>query len=118
MDDPLLRGFSAKEKSYLRKQGRDDDLKWIEAIEQAILGKNIIIEKFIRVACTASGTTLASRRLDIYFNVIFNIIGLASGLAVTPAYIAFKDLIAALLESKDDASAPPDDVKNDVEINI
>ena len=100
-------GFSAQEKNYLRKQKRDDDLRWIEAIEKAILGKNITIDKFIRVACTASGTTLASRRLDIYFNVLFNVIGLASGLAVSPTYMAFKDLLAALLESKDDASALP-----------
>ena len=107
VENRLLHGFSEKEKGYLRKQNRTDDLTLIAAIEQAILSKNITIEKFIRVACTASGTTLASRRLDIYFNVLFNVIGLASGLAVSPTYTAFKDLIAALLETKDDASALP-----------
>ncbi|WP_428663039.1 CHAT domain-containing protein [Runella sp.] len=100
-------GFSANEKNFLRKQKRDKDLELIEEIEIAMRDKSITINKFIRVACPASGTTLASRRLDTYFNVIFNVIGLASGLAATPVYIAFKDLLAALIESKDDASALP-----------
>lgn len=107
LNDPIKRGFSAKEKNYLSRLQRNDDLKWIEAIENAIIGKNITIEKFIRVACTASGTTLASRRLDIYFNVIFNVIGLASAQATNPLYVGFKDLLAALIESKDDASVLP-----------
>lgn len=100
-------GFSAKEKNYLRKQGQTDDIDCIDKIEKAILRKDITIEKFVRVACTASGTTLASGRLDIYFNVIFNLIGLAAGSAANPAYMAFKDLIAALLESRNDTSALP-----------
>lgn len=106
-NSPVQRGFSAKEKNYLRKYKRDNDLQLIEDIEKAILGKDIKIDKYIRVACTASGTTLASKRLDIYFNVIFNVIGLATGQSANPIYIAFKDLIAALIESKDDASALP-----------
>ena len=107
VDDPALRGFSPKEKNYLSRLKRNDDLAVIEEIDKAIVGKNITIEKFIRVACTASGTTLASRRLDIYFNVIFNLIGLATAQATNPVYIAFKDLVAALIESKGDASVLP-----------
>ncbi|MCY7352167.1 MAG: CHAT domain-containing protein [Cytophagaceae bacterium] len=107
LEEPRQRGFSANEKNYLRKLKRNEDLQWIEKIENAILSKNITIEKFIRVACTASGTTLASRRLDIYFNVLFNVIGLALAQAANPLYVAFKDLIAALIESKDDADVLP-----------
>lgn len=107
VDSTVQRGFSANEKNYLRKQDRTADLEHIEAIEKAIQGKKIVIDKFIRVACTASGTTLASRRLDIYFNVIFNVIGLATAQAANPLYVAFKDLIAALIKSKDNASVLP-----------
>jgi len=107
VDDPALRGFSAKEKNYLSRQKKQDELDLIEEIDRAIVGKTIVIEKFIRVACTASGTTLASRRLDIYFNVIFNLIGLATAQAANPAYIAFKELLSALIESKSDASVLP-----------
>ncbi|WP_420150850.1 DUF7379 domain-containing protein [Spirosoma sp.] len=107
VEDPTLRGFSAKEKNYLSRQKRQDELNLIEEIDKAIVGKTITIEKFIRVACTASGTTLASSRLDIYFNVIFNLIGLATAQAANPAYMAFKELVTALIESKSDASVLP-----------
>lgn len=107
VDDPALRGFSAKEKNYLSRQKKQPELDLIEEIDKAIVGKTIVIEKFIRVACTASGTTLASRRLDIYFNVLFNLIGLATAQAANPAYMAFKELVSALIESKGDASVLP-----------
>lgn len=106
-DEPTKRGFSEKEKNYLRKHKRTDDLNLIEEIENAILGKDVTINKFVRVACTASGTSLASKRLNIYFNVLFNVIGLATGQSTNPIYAAFKDLIVALIESKDDASVLP-----------
>jgi hypothetical protein len=35
-----------------------------------------VIERFVRVACPARGTTLADRRLDRYFSVITNLAGL------------------------------------------
>lgn len=101
------RGFSAQEKNYLRRHDRDNDLARIDDIEKALREKSIRIEKFIRVACTASGTTLASRRLDVYFNVLFNVVGVALAQATNPVYVAFKDLVAALIDSKDDASVLP-----------
>jgi CHAT domain-containing protein/pimeloyl-ACP methyl ester carboxylesterase len=105
--NPAKRGFSANEKNFLQKQNRTDDLQRIEAIEAVMLGKNITIGKFIRVAATASGTTLLSHRLDIYFNVIANVIGLASGLGVNPAFGIIKDLIATALKDRNDVSVLP-----------
>ena len=113
IDEPTKRGFSAKERTYLEKHKHDKidleftDLQTMDEIEKVIIGKDITIDKFIRVACTASGTTLASRRLNIYFNVIFNLVGLATAQTANPIYMAFKELIAALIESKDDASVLP-----------
>jgi CHAT domain-containing protein len=101
------RGFSDKEKNYLRKHKRFDDLKIIDEIEKTIIGKDITVDRFIRVACTASGTTLASRRLDIYLSVLVNLFGLSIGQTDNPAFQAFRELIAALIETKDDASVLP-----------
>jgi hypothetical protein len=105
--DPQQRGFSANEKEYLRKQGRTSDLAQIEAIENAMVGKTITIDRFIRVASTASGTTLLSQRLDTYFNVLVNVLGLATGLGANPIYGAAKDLIAAVLADRNDATLLP-----------
>ncbi|ADB36653.1 CHAT domain-containing protein [Spirosoma linguale] len=103
LSDTSKRGFSLNEKNYLRRQNRDNDLRLIEEIDAAISNKNITIAKFIRVASTASGTTLLSHRLDTFFNVIANVIGLA----ILPAFGLVRDLIATVLESRQDVSILP-----------
>jgi transcription initiation factor IIF auxiliary subunit len=101
------KGFSADERNYLRRNGRDEDIAMIEKIDKAVLSKNITVEKFIRVACPASGTTLASKRLDYLFNIILSLIAPAVGATAAPAYLAIKDLIVGILETKNDTKTLP-----------
>ncbi len=100
-------GFSEAEIEFLNKEGRVDDIKNIRAIRNEFSKKNISIQKFIRVACPASGTTLASNRLDHFFNITFNLLGLAIGGVVNPVYNAFKSLVASVVSSKNDVSVLP-----------
>ena len=100
-------GFSDVEIEFLNKEGRTDDIKNIKAIRNEFRKKNISVQKFIRVACPASGTTLASKRLDHFFNVIFNLLGLAIGGTVNPVYVAFKNLMACVVSSKNDINVLP-----------
>ncbi|MDQ3845903.1 MAG: hypothetical protein M3342_18115, partial [Bacteroidota bacterium] len=105
--DGKVRGFDEAEKKYLEKAKRPDEVKEINALEEKFAGKNISVKKFIRVACPASGTILASKRLDNFFNITANLIGYGTGIGANPVYAAFKNLIAAVLESKSDASVLP-----------
>ncbi|HZI53842.1 MAG TPA: CHAT domain-containing protein, partial [Chitinophagaceae bacterium] len=100
-------GFSDIEIEFLNKEGRTDDIKYIKAITNEFKKKTISIQKFIRVACPASGTTLASKRLDHFFNVTFNLLGLAIGGTVNPVYNAFKNLIASVVSARNDVSVLP-----------
>lgn len=100
-------GFGSHEILYLEKVKRIDDLKMISDIEQAIQNKNIKVRKLIRVACPAQGTTLASKRLNTFFNITFNLVGVAAGASFNPVYVAFKDLIIAAIETKDDPEILP-----------
>ncbi len=100
-------GFTGDEIKFLKKSGRTEDIKKIESIEQALKGKNITIQQFIRVACPAGGSILASKRLDNFFNVVFNIIGTGTGWNGNPLYIAFKNLVAAVIDCKNDADMLP-----------
>lgn len=100
-------GFSGTELDYLQKHDRTDDIKIIREIEKIVSRKKITVSKFVRVACPASGTTLASSRLDFIFNMIFNLVGLIPGLMGNAAYIAFKNLLAAVVDTKDDVSVLP-----------
>ena len=107
IDNENAAGFSDTEINYLKKENRTDDIKNISAINDAIKNKNIIVQKFIRVACPANGTTLASERMDHFFNISFNLIGLATGAITNPIYIAFKNLLTAVIDSKDDIEILP-----------
>lgn len=100
-------GFSEMEINYLKKCGREEDVRNIELITQIVRSKNITVQKFIRVACPASGTSLASERLDYFFNIMINVLGLAIGSVANPIYRAFKDLVAAVVDCKDDLTVLP-----------
>lgn len=101
------RGFDSNEIGYLEKNGATDEVKRIRDIQKLLETKRITVRKFVRVACPTAGTTLASDRLERFFNITLNLIGLGTGLAANPIYGAFKDLVAAILETKDDVTVLP-----------
>ena len=107
VDNENNAGFSEDEINFLKKENRDDDIKNIKAISDVFKTKNIAVQKFIRVACPASGTTLASDRLDHFFNIAFNLIGIAVAGPANPVYGAFKNLIASVVDCKEDVTVLP-----------
>jgi CHAT domain-containing protein len=97
--DEGTNGFSDDEIALLNKLDRDEDVKNIMAIRDAMKTKKISVRKFVRVACPAAGTTLASNRMDRFFNVLGNLL---------PASIdVLKELIAAILATKNDNEVLP-----------
>jgi hypothetical protein len=101
------RGFDSDERRCLEKEGRANLLPLIDEIEKLVAAKKIKIRRQVRVACPARGTTLASNRLNNLFNIIFNVSGIALGQSANPAYVAFKELIMAAIDSKDDPDILP-----------
>ena len=101
------RGFNANEINYLKKADRANDIDLLNKIKKEIANKKITISKFIRVACPAGGTILASQRLDNFLNITFNLIGFGTGLAANPVYSAFRNLIAAAIDTKNNANVLP-----------
>ncbi|MEE4285200.1 MAG: hypothetical protein V2I31_03595, partial [Mariniphaga sp.] len=81
--------------------------KLLEEINQVLKQKNIVVEKFIRIACPAGGTNLASKRLDFVLNITLNLIGLATGIGATPVYNAFRSLTAAVIGTKNEPDILP-----------
>jgi CHAT domain-containing protein/pimeloyl-ACP methyl ester carboxylesterase len=105
--DENNRGFDENEINYLAKENRTEDQEMIKRLNEAMKNRKITVEKFIRVACPAGGTILASKRLDHFFNISFNLIGFGTGVAVNPVYTAFKNLIASVIETKNDVEVLP-----------
>lgn len=103
--------FNSTEMAILKKEYPESYFSEIEQtineINAILLNKKIKIEKFIRIACPAGGTTLASKRLDFFLNISLNLIGVATGMAANPIYMAFRNLTAAAIDSKNKPEVLP-----------
>jgi tetratricopeptide (TPR) repeat protein len=97
-------GFTDTHTDLLRKHGeRGEDIEHIRQLNNIFVNKKIRVRKFIRVACPAGGTILASRRLDIILNVFYNLFGGS----LNPLADLLKELIAETLKTKDDIRVLP-----------
>ena len=85
-----------------RSQDRDD----LTTLAQQLKEKQPTVERFVRVACPARGTTLASGRLDHWLSTVVNVLALA-GLKANPAYAMALDLVLAVAKERTDPRALP-----------
>jgi pimeloyl-ACP methyl ester carboxylesterase/tetratricopeptide (TPR) repeat protein len=81
----------------------DGDREAVQALAKLVGERNIKVERIVRVACPASGTTLASKRLDAYMSVFEWTLRLAQ-VPVVPELV---DFIATVAQYRcDDATMP------------
>lgn len=99
-------GFPEAVKELFSKQGRKTDVEMMTAISIVMAKKKIVIERFIRIACPARGTTLLSKRVDIFLNVLLNLLTVVSG-AAAPLMEVIKALIGAVLDGKNSPDILP-----------
>ncbi len=101
-DEAALRFFAERDPDLLR-----GDLGRLNAL---LKEKRIRVDRFVRVACPARGTTLASGRLDIYLSLLFNLLGSFSPFKMTPGgilYNIFSELIMAVAKERSDPAVLP-----------
>lgn len=71
--------------AHAKRTGRvgfEQDGERLRALNRAMQARSLRVERFVRVAATARGTTLASGRLDRWASVMLNLFG--KGLAALP----------------------------------
>lgn len=88
-------------------RSRAADKKALERLNDLFARKRPSVEKFIRVACPARGTTLASGRLDRYFSIVLNILGLIPTLKANPVYDLMAEFLAAFVKTRADPDTIP-----------
>jgi hypothetical protein len=97
------RGFNeARWKSFVKAY----DPALLNEMNKTALAKKITIDKFIRVACPAQGTELASKRLDHYLNALINVIQISFP-AAAPVLKVLNSLLADVLSCKEDSDVLP-----------
>ena len=57
------------------RQGFEADAARLRELNQEMLKRKILVERFVRVACPARGTTLAAGKLDRWASVMVNLLG-------------------------------------------
>ena len=82
--------FSEEDIALFRKLdisgSRQNDIDAINELNELFEKKKITVERVVRVACPAAGTTLASGRLDLYLNTIVNLMKKVPFLAGSQVY--------------------------------
>ncbi len=100
-------GFTVAEMAYFEKTNRTADIASIKALQSIADTKKITVDKFIRVACPAYGTTILSKRLDHFLNISLNLLGALFGPAAGVVTAGFKELISAAVDTKNDPDQLP-----------
>ena len=101
INDDMLRLFEPKPgASQERRQAIKQQHDALILLNELLQRKKIEIERFVRVACPARGTTLASGRLDLYFSVVLNALGLIPGLRLSSSYRFVKAFLLAVAKER------------------
>ena len=91
----------------LSENNRTTDMAILSQLIDEAKHKKITITNYHRIACPALGTTIVSGRLDIYFKVILNLIGMIPVFKTTMVYDLVKELLINVVKSKADTSILP-----------
>ena len=91
-------GLGAKATKALKKYHKVEQAE-LKELKKGLLAKSIVVERFVRVACPARGTTLASGKLHRWANRSLNAIGLVSGMTANPIYRAFEAFTLGIIGS-------------------
>ena len=101
--------FGPEVEARFRKRGREnlDEFARLQELARAVKERNIRVERFVRVAAPARGTTLASRRLDLWLSVMVNVVGLIPGLRGNPVYEFLTALTLGVVRTRTDPRDMP-----------
>lgn len=100
--------LDARAKELTEPSAKDRHLAALKELNDLLRQKQIVVERFVRVACPALGTTLASRRLDRWLSVIGSVCSAA--LPDTPLSDWLSDIgdfIGSVISEKTDPATLP-----------
>ncbi|WGK63968.1 DUF7379 domain-containing protein [Croceiramulus getboli] len=101
-----LIGFSDTEIELMEKED-SASAKAMQEINQLARSKTLEIDKTIRVATPASGTTILSKRVDHFFNGVLNAIGLTVGGKANVLYSTVQLFLLEVVRQKESPEAMP-----------
>lgn len=92
--------FTNDELTLFRDLTRERDRVAINKLNRILQDARFRVTRFVRVGCPARGTTLADRRLDRYFSILVNVVGMIPSLKANPIYDGLTSLLAGVLKQR------------------
>jgi pimeloyl-ACP methyl ester carboxylesterase len=102
--------FDATDVEFLSQRDPKKERGDLTELNKLLKAKRLRVERFVRVACPARGTTLASERLDLFLSCIFNLLEQIPVFKVQPLNAVldvFTELIMAIAKERADPSVLP-----------
>jgi len=62
--------------------------------------KRLVVQRYVRVACPAAGTKLASGNFDLFLSGLLSLVGKVPGLFGSPYYAAFKRVVIEIAKNR------------------
>ncbi len=89
------------------RTNRADDIKDLQKLARLLADKKFRVERFVRVACPARGTRLASKKINDFFSGIFNLMEYLPWMKASPTLDFVRATIVALLQYPTDPTKLP-----------
>ena len=84
-----------------------DDLPTLTELGRVLRSRPFPVQRLVRVACPALGTTLASGRLDRWLSVIGSLAGLLPGSPLADMFADLGDFVAAVIKERTNPATLP-----------
>lgn len=109
--DELVQVFLQKDADdATRKAIREKQVEQLKVLWDLLLEKKLTVQRFVRVACPAHGTTLAGKRMDYLASGVLNAVGQIPFIGQNPILDAGYDWLKALLLTLVKKKADPKDL--------
>lgn len=79
----------------------------LSELNRVLVERRPRVTRFVRVACPAAGTILASARLDRYFSLLVNLVGKVTGAGPNPMYDFVTSMAMATARERSDPQTLP-----------
>lgn len=102
-----LKTFQERLELPFAKVEREADIATLRQLIEVLAGKRLQVERFVRVACPARGTKLASQRINDFFSSILNLLEYLPWMKVHPLADFARATLLALLKYPTDPKQLP-----------